>query len=232
MIIFDYVYKETYIIILILAFIFYIVSKTNTKILLSIIIIIILSYIAYNYILNISLNKKNNEKTINKYIEKSLEQVKQTVSKNYVVGIFPDKIKYLIKDEKLVEIIININFVRKFDKYRYADILNIADEMMKVYIFILSDRYKPEEQFSEFINLRHNILEILYSFYIILPNKFKYIYGVNPYEELKKSITDFTIHTRKMINILENYAKIEKKVYYLEDSLYRPYNKLEANLIP
>lgn len=232
MIIFDYIYKETYILILILSIIFYIISKTNTQTLLSIIIILILSYIVYIYIISLSLDKEKHDKTVDKYINKSLEKKEQTISKNYVVGVFPDKIKYLTKDDNLVEIIMNINFVRKFDKFRYADIINIADEMMKIYIFILSDRYKPEEYFSQFIDLRQNILEIMYSFYVVVPKKLAYIYGLNPYEELKKSINNFTIYTRNMISILENYSKIEKKVYHLEDTKYRAYNKVETNLIP
>lgn len=232
MIIFDYVYKETYVLILILAIVFYIISKTNTQILLSIIILLILSYISYNYILKISKNKQDNDKTVDKYIDKSLENKKQTINKNYIVGVFPDKIKYLTKDDKLVEIIMNINFVKKFDKYRYADIINISDEMMKIYIYILSDRYEPRQYFSEFINLRQSILELMYSYYVIVPEKLKYIYGIKPHEELKKSIYNFISYTRNMITILENYSRIEKKIEYLEDSYYRPYNKVESNLIP
>ena len=59
--------------------------------------------------------------------------------------------------------------------------------------------------------------------YIILPQKMKNNFGFNSFDELKKSINDFIIYSRKMITILERYGYNEKKVHYLEDTKVKPY---------
>jgi hypothetical protein len=228
----EYVYKEYYIAILILAIIYYLISKNKDNILLSIIIVIIIGYFIYNYIQKILLIKKEDKKNEIKYINKNVSGDETTISKNYTVNVIPKDIRYLVKDEKLVKMIININFVKKFDKGRYVDLINIMDKYMKIYIYILSDRYKIEEHFTQFIDLRYNILEILYSYYVITPDKLKYVFGVNPLEELKKTIIEFTGYSRNMIGILENYGKIEKKVKYLDDTLYRPFNDIDYHTLP
>jgi hypothetical protein len=232
MILLDYVYNEFYISIIILAIIYYIISKNKDNILLSIIIIIIIGYFIYTYIEKLSLEKKNKEDNDMKYINKNVSGDETTISKNFSVNVIPKEIKYLVKDKKLVNMIININYVKKFDKGRYADLINIMDKYMKIYIYILSDRYKSQDYFNHFIDLRNNILEILYSFYVIVPDKLKYVYGVNPIEELKNTIINFTSYSRHMISILEKYSKIEKKVEYLNDSKYRPYNDVDYHTLP
>lgn len=228
----DNIYNEFYASILILAIIYYLISKNKDNILLSIIIIIILGYFVYYYLIKISTDKKTKEDNDMKYINKNVSGDETTISKNFIVNVIPKDIKYLVKDKKLVDMVININYVKIFDKGRYTDLINIMDKYMKIYIYILSDRYKPEEHFNHFIDLRNNILEILYSFYVIIPDKLKYIYGVNPLEELKNTIINFTAYSRGMIGILEKFSKIEKNVKFLNDTKYRPFNDIDYHTLP
>jgi hypothetical protein len=95
---------------------------------------------------------------------------------------------------------------------------------------MLGDRYDIKNDFSNFINTRTEIIKELYSSYLISPIKLKYIYNLNPHNEIKKTIKNFMKHTRQMIIILERYAREKKGIYYLEDTKHKPYeyNNLEV----
>jgi hypothetical protein len=69
----------------------------------------------------------------------------------------------------------------------------------------------------------------MYGIYVILPVEMKYYYGFNSFDELEKSINDFMKYSRNMIKILERYGYQEKKVYYLKDTKYKPYENNNIN---
>ena len=123
-----------------------------------------------------------------------------------------------------MDIIINIRFIKRYDSSKYTNIVLYIDKFYKIYIFILANRYDIKKYFSTFILLRNTIIRELYSIYIILPTKMKYYYGFDSFVELKKSISDFIEYSRKMITILERFGYQEKKVYYLNDTKYKPYD--------
>ena len=77
--------------------------------------------------------------------------------------------------------------------------------------------------------MRNAIIRELYSIYLILPIKMKYYYGFDAFSELKISITNFVNYSRKMITILERYGYLEKKLYYLDDTKYKPYDNKHIN---
>lgn len=89
---------------------------------------------------------------------------------------------------------------------------------------MLGDRYDINLYFTTFISLRTSIIKELYSIYIIVPDKFIYIYKINPFDEIKKTIYNFIKHTREMIIIIQKYAFNQKGIKYLEDTKYKPFN--------
>jgi len=217
---------------LILAIIFYIISKKDVRILLSIIIIIIIGYYIYKYIEQINNKNKNQISCKNKLLNNDIKDRNDINTNNFVLKKFPKKVKFLIKDRKLVELILNIRFVKKFDNAKYTDIINYLDKFMKIYIYILADRYDINESFSTLLDLRYLILEEMYSIFVIIPKDLKYMYGLNPYKEIYKSIDEFNIYSKQLINTIERYAKLEKKLPYIEDSYYRPINKITNKMLP
>ena len=54
--------------------------------------------------------------------------------------------------------------------------------------------------------------------------KMKFFYGFNSFEELKKTIINFINYSRKLITIIERYAKQEKNIHYLEDTKYKHFD--------
>jgi hypothetical protein len=223
-------YYNYYIAILIIVLIYFIISYQNINILISIIIIIIISYFYINKIQEFNNENKQNFKNKIAVLNKDIKYRQYiTDNNNYILKKFPEQIQYLYKDNVLLDIVLNIRFIKRYDLEKYTNILFHIDKLYKIYMFILGGRYDIETYFNIFIDLRNMIIREMYSIYIILPNKMKYYYGFNSFNELKKSINDFMQYSAKLIKILERYGYQEKEVYYLSDVKYKPYEKNNKN---
>jgi len=214
-------YYNYYVAILIISLIFFIISGNEVKILLSIIIIIIISYYYFTKINDYNDINTQNRNNIIKSINSDIQKRKYTNNDNYYIKKFNKNIKFLINDEKLLDIILNIRFIMKYDYEKYTNIINYIDNFFKIYMYILANRYDIKNYFTTFLSLRDSVIKEMYSVYVILPIKMENYYGFSSFEELKKSISDFVQHSRKLIIILERYAIQEKNIYYLEDSKYK-----------
>ena len=201
--------------IIFLAFIFFIISKYNTPILLSIIIIIIIYYyIDTNIKKNIS-DKNNTEAKIIDNIDNDIDAIKELNTNNFYININTGNIKFLVKNNEFIDIIKNLRFIKKFDKTRYNNLIILMNKLMKIYIYILSDRYDVYEYIPIFNDIKNDIFEILYSLVFVVPERFKHIYGFNPTEEIEKSLNNFRIKVVSMLTILDNYGKLGKDKKYL-----------------
>lgn len=215
MIIYNY-----YFAIFILALIFFLISNKNPSILIATIIIIIIGYYYYNFIQSyndkLKINYKNQITTLETDINTNNKE--------------SNVISYLNNDKHMIDLLFNIRFIKIFDSHKFSNIIVLFEQLMKLYIFMLGDRYDMNEYFSTFMNIRTAIIKEMYSSYLITPIKLKYIYKLNPYDEIKKTIEDFKKHTRAMIIILEKYAYQKKGIYYLDDTKYKPFdnNNLEV----
>lgn len=227
-----YLSNNYYYYIIILCLLFFTLSKLTAEKLITIIIIII---IAYYIDYNIKKKINENENSLNlatQSIKKDVENIKEVTVDNFFIKESHKSLKYLSKSQHLLDIIHNIKFVKKFDKSKYINIITYFDHLMKVYIYILADRYDINTYLPIFVDLQTNIQEVFYSLYFVIPEKFKHIYGFNPHEQIEKSLKDFIIHSNKMKNILKNYAKIDKGEIYINIDKYKPYEKNKENILP
>jgi len=210
MIIYNY-----YFAIFILALIFFIISNKNPSILIAIIIIIIIGYYYYNSIKDyndkLKINYKNQITTLETDINTNNNE--------------RNVISYLNNDKYMIDLLFNIRFIKIFDAHKFSNIIVLFEQLMKLYIFMLGDRYDMNDYFSTFMNIRTAIIKEMYSSYLITPINLKYIYKLNPYDEIKKTIENFKKHTRSMIIILKKYACQKKGIYYLDDTKYKPFDK-------
>jgi hypothetical protein len=185
--------------ILFLALIFFIISKYNSSVLIALIIIIIFYYHIDNNIKQANATKKNREEDIVDNIDKGIDTIKELNTNNFNININTGNIKFLKKNKEFLDIIHNLRFVKKFDKTRYNNLIIYMNKLMKIYIYILSDRYDIYIYIPIFNDIVNDILEILYSFVFVVPDRFKHIYGFNPSEEIDKSIVDFRTKLEKML---------------------------------
>jgi hypothetical protein len=221
-----------YVAILFLALIFFIISKYNSSVLIAVIIIIMFYYHIDNAIKQANATKKNRDDDIVDNIDKGIDTIKELNTNNFNININTGNIKFLKKNKEFLDIIHNLRFVKKFDKTRYNNLIIYMNKLMKIYIYILSDRYDIYIYIPIFNDIVNDILEILYSFVFVVPDRFKHIYGFNPSEEIDKSIVDFRTKLEKMLIVLNNYGKIEKKKIYLDIYKYNPYEKNKELYLP
>lgn len=217
------------IVLLALAFIYYISLNINIKNLVSIVIIILLFYFLTNK------NAKEDDIIVNTNdkIDKDVNEIVNIKSDNYYIKKYPTDLKYLKKNEKLMSIIYNVDFVKKFNKSLFSELLLYCDKLMKIYIYILCDRYNAKYYLDTFIYTRNNILEKLYALIIIVPPKLKHTYNVDTYTEIEKTTNEFILYSRDMIITIENYSKLNNKILHLEDTRVLPHNLLNnPNILP
>ena len=216
-----------------LALLFYIMAKLNVQILLTIIIVIFIYVNIDNNIKNKIINNNNKENEKESKLEEDIKDIEQINVDNFYTTYNKNKnVRFLVENKDFVDIIYNIRFIKKFDKTRYNNIIINMNKMMKIYIYILSNRYELNTYLPIIYDIKDSILEIFYSLIFVVPNKFKHIYGFVPHDEVNKSIKDFINKYNKMITILTNYGNIDKKYYHINYEKYKPYEKNKELFLP
>jgi len=216
-----------------LALLFFIMAKQNVQILLSVLIVIYI-YIRIDNNIKNNINAKNDEK---KVIEKSLtndvKDVQQINVENFYTFYNENKnVRFLLDNKKFIDIIYNIRFIKKFDKTRYNKIIINMNKMMKIYIYILSDRYEINTYLPILYDIKDTILEILYSLVFVIPPGFKHIYGFLPHDEIEKSTNDFIDKYNEMLSIIINYGNVDKKYAHINYEKYKPFEKNKEAYLP
>jgi hypothetical protein len=229
------IYNEVlniYTYIIILAIIYYLLSKNKSAILLSIIIIIIIFYYVNNTIKES--NDKNAQGIIKKaeIIKSEVQDIVEVNTNNFYINKNDKNVKFLIKNTEFMDILFNIRFIKKFDKTRYSNMIINMDKLMKIYVYILADRYDINMYLPIFTDIKNNIIEIFYSLIFVVPNKFKHIYGFDPQVEIDNSLDKFRKKVKDMIIVITNYAKIGKEKVYINNDKYTPYEKNKEHYLP
>jgi len=227
----DILKKYSYILI-ILAIIYYILSKNTSSILLTIIIIIIAFYYINSYIKeNDTKFKADGVKKVEK-IRSEVKDIVELTTDNFYIKKNNKNVKFLIKNKEFMDILFNIRFIKKFDKTRYSNMIINMDKLMKIYMYILADRYDTNTYLPIFTDIKNNVIEIFYSLIFVVPNQFKHIYGFDPQIEIDKSLTDFRDKIKDMLTVITNYAKIGKQIVYINNNKYMPYEKNKEHVLP
>ena len=198
------------------------------------IVIYLYGYIDSNIKANIA-NNNNIEAVKEKTLKSEVANIKEINTNNFVMNKDNktiNNVKHLVKNKEFVNIIYNIRFIKKFDKTRYTNLIIYMNKLMKVYIYILSDRYDINMYLPIFNDIRNDILEYFYSLIFVIPDKFKNIYGFDPHSEIDKSLSEFREKVKDMLTILTNYGKIGMKKEYINMEYYRPYEKNQELYLP
>lgn len=226
------IYDNYYYYIIIIAIVYFLLNKLNIVKLVSIIIVI---FIFYYISTNIKEKYIENEKKLsmsNENLKNDIKDIKELNTENFYIKETSKNIKYLSKNNDLILIIKNIKFVKKFNKSRYTNMITNMDNLMKVYIYILIDRYDLNTFLPIFNDIRSEILEIFYSFIFVIPENFKHMYGFEPHVEINKSLEDFQKTSNKMLYILKKYGVDEKKNVFINIDKYKPYDNSKDLYLP
>jgi hypothetical protein len=165
-------------------------------------------------------------------IRKEVKDIVEVATDNFYINKNSKNVKYLVKNKEFMEILFNIRFIKKFDKTRYSNMVINMDKLMKIYIYILADRYDINTYLPIFNDIKNSILEIFYSLIFVVPNQFKHIYGFVPQTEIDKSLSAFRNKTTDMLTVITNYARIDKQIVYINNDKYMPYEKNKESTLP
>jgi hypothetical protein len=232
MIKFDNISYELYIFAVVLAIVFAVFSNIKTNQLISVIIIILLSIGIYLYLDKVSQQKEISLAYKENILDNDIKERDVTNEHIFYIDKFPKKAKYLKESQTLMGIVTNLRFTTKFNKTRYTDIILNMNKLMKIYMYILADRYDASQFVPIFIDIRDNIIEIMYSLFVIIPSTLKHTYGLDPHTEIYASIYNFNIESRRMLAILKQFETIHNNTVYLPDTAYRPYNSVIRQFFP
>lgn len=232
MIVYNDIFKSYSYILIILALAYYILSKNKTSVLLTIIIILAVFYYINNYIKENEVRFKADDIKKEEKIRSEVKDIVEVSTDNFYINKNSKNVKYLVKNKEFMEILFNIRFIKRFDKTRYSNMCINMDKMMKIYMYILADRYDTNTYLPIFTDIKNNVLEILYSLIFVVPNQFKHIYGFEPQAEIDKSLSDFRNKTTDMLTVITNYARIGKQIVYINNDKYMPYEKNKEFVLP
>lgn len=187
---------------LIIAIIFFILSYLHIKSLIIIILLVLFVLIYYN----------------NDYIFKNINNNnKDNIKRSY--NEFNDILRLL-------------EYTKRYDKSKYIEIENKFHRFSHIYVYVLGDRWDVKMMMPILYELRIDILEVLYSYYMVLPVKMRHVFGFKPLERLKEVIDETDKRLRRMIEIVKLYAKHDKNIIHMDDYSIMPYNMKDNNMLP
>jgi hypothetical protein len=121
---------------------------------------------------------------------------------------FPKKgFKYLLENKELCDIIQDIRVLRLIDKSKYSDILALANQLQKTYMYILAGRYDPSTYIPTYMDTREALLELFYGIVFVMPLSFTHVYGISPRSLVNSNIAKLTQLTRLQADVLKSYAE-------------------------
>jgi hypothetical protein len=227
----DMLNKYAYIFIM-LAILYYVLSKNTSPILLTVIIVIIAFYYFNSYIKENEEQYKSDTAVKESKIREEVKDIVEVTTDNFYINKSSKSLKYLVKNKEFMDVLFNIRFIKRFDKTGYTNMCINMDKLMKVYIYILADRYDINTHLPIFTDIKNNVIEIFYSLIFVVPDQFKHIYGFDPQTEIDKSLSDFRNKTKDMLVVITNYAKIGQQKVYVNNDIYMPYEKNKEHVLP
>lgn len=201
-------------------------SETNT--LLATILFGGIAYVGYMYLAGTSDTLNSSKANVQAALDKEASWLQGQLSSSNAdkmwLPAFPKNKKgftFLASNPVLVEIATNMRLLRMFDRSRYADLCHLLNTYQKTYTYILGGRYNPESYLHTFQDMGDEILELIYGTVFVIPsqNQLKHVYGVDPEILAQNNADRFTVLRRKMTKVLESYAKKEKGLHVVPESL-------------
>ena len=231
---------EVFFFILLFSIVFYQFQHAELKTLVSLLLISIWGYALWMYLQYRAKEEKTKdakELAIVEEVHTEKLEHPEIATNNFSIKSAPKKgLVYMKENRTLMEIAKDLIFVKTFDQQKYQELLIYMNQYQKVYMYILAERYPCQSYVPTFLDARENILQTLYQLYLVIPSTFKHIYGVSPYQVIERNILTFTKLSRTMLQVLENFCRVDLKEYYFPMTQPVPYDvykkEEKQNLLP
>jgi len=228
---------EAFFLMFLCAVIFYQIQKAELKTVVSMLLITVWGAAVWYYLQDKSKKAADTSDAILDKVNTENLKHPEIISTNFAIKSAPKKgLVYLKENNVLTGIIKDIGFLKTFDLQKYQELLVYMNQYQKTYMYILAERYPCQSYVPTFLDTRENILELLYQCYLVVPAQFKHIYGFDPYKVLEKNIQTFHKLSRTMIEVLENFCRMDLKEHYFPMSQPAPLDlarqKEKQNILP
>jgi len=228
---------EVFFLMFLLAVIFYQIQKAELKTVVSMLLITVWGAAVWYYLQDKSKKAADTSDVVLEKVNTANLKHPEIISSNFAIKSAPKKgLVYLKENNVLTGIIKDIGFLKTFDLQKYQELLVYMNQYQKTYMYILAERYPSQSYVPTFLDTRENILELLYQCYLVVPAQFRHIYGFDPYQVLEKNIQTFHKLSRTMIEVLENFCRMDLKEYYFPMSQPAPLDlarqKEKQNILP
>jgi len=201
-----------------MAILFYQLQQADMKTVINVLLFTLWGAAFWYYLQTIQKQKQETSLSKEKILDeenKDLLKHPEIQSNVYSIKAAPKKgLIYLKENKVLMDLAQDVVFVKTFDRQKYQELLVYLNQYQKIYMYVLAERYPCQSYVPTFLDVRESILEILYQCYLVVPSQFKHIYGFDPYQVLEKNIHLFLKLSRTMIEVLENFCRMDLKEYY------------------
>jgi hypothetical protein len=151
-------------------------------------------------------------------VKKNLE----THTPSYFVKDF-QALKYIYEWPEVLGVMKKLRFLIQHDRSRYNDLFNLIEHFMKIYTLILAEKWNVLDFYHILLDIRIQILELMYSFYIVAPENIGFL-NFDPKTSLSEAIETIKTETLRKIQIIQKFGKIKQDVIHFDDIHIKPHN--------
>lgn len=148
--------------------------------------------------------------TVDKYmtnVAQELEKNPEVMSKNVFKIHQLHKIKYVLKDTYLKDILFDLKFLRIYDNAEYMKLVLYIEYFLKIHYITMLGKYDVDTNLHIMIDIRNEILNILKSFHMNIPTKSSVLDIPNLDDYLDKKLVKIQTVTYKYLKIVVNKYK-------------------------
>jgi hypothetical protein len=167
-------------------------------------------------------SSRENEQGVESLIRTPSKKNLETHVSSYFVKDF-QTLKYIYEWPDALRVIKKLRFLIQQDRSRYNDLFNLIEHFMKIYTLILAEKWNVLDFYHILLDIRIQILELMYSFYIVVPENIGFL-NFDPKQSLSEAIETIKTETLKKIQIIQKFGKTKQNVVHFDDIQIKPYN--------
>ena len=186
---------------------FFAISITDDykqKFMVIVFVVVVLVYY-YNYTTVIIQKEKD---TTDKFIknQKTVKNIEFVLPHTFQYHKNPKKIKYIVPNKDVMEIINNLSFLRYFDEASYEMIVILTEYFYKMHYNILAHKYDCRQYFNIMIDVRKELLNTCSELMFNIPQFSKHQEG-NLWEKAQINCKKLQAKTFRCMKIISHHAK-------------------------
>jgi hypothetical protein len=144
--------------------------------------------------------------------QKTIKDIEFVLPNNYQFHHNPKTIKYIMRNRKIIDIINELSFIKKYDESSYEMLVVLCEYFFKIYYNILSDNYDCGQYCNSLYDIRKELLNNLAQLYFAIPQFSKGENG-NLWEKIDVNRRKLQAITYRCLKIVSHYGKKSNVIF-------------------